>query len=151
MKDQKPKSAIKVAVEKVIGFFVFLFIVGLGNIFVIFVDTPVNNQVIQFVNSNLPFLIAMSVILAIGEIIGALAFPLNLPAPWFNAVGSVFLITFFLRIIWLLENILKKKMPIFNGLPVWTYMIVFIVVLVGGYAVIFKRFLERDKPKDGED
>ena len=79
MKDQKPKSAIKVAVEKVIGFFVFLFIVGLGNIFVIFVDTPVNNQVIQFVNSNLPFLIAMSVIISPKSTSESFVFETGLP------------------------------------------------------------------------
>lgn len=96
------------------------------------------------------FLIAMSAILAIGEIFGALPFPLNLPAPLFNAIGSVFLITFLLRIFELLEKTLDKELLFFDRVQFLIYTIVFVAVLVVGYALIFKRLLGGDKEKEAK-
>lgn len=147
MAKRKRKSVLKIALEKAVGLLVFLIIIAIANVIVSVYNTPVNRQIIGFVNANLGFLITMSIIFAIGEIMGAFIFPLNLPAPLFNASGSLLLVIFFLRIFELLEKMLDKRIMPFAEYSTVIHLIVFISVFVGGYILIFTRLVAGKKKK----
>ncbi|MCK4476848.1 MAG: hypothetical protein KAU16_08990, partial [Methanophagales archaeon] len=117
-----------------------------ANALTIFIMNPLFHQVVQFLNKNIVLLIVMFVIFLIGEVFNALIFPLNLPAPLFDAIGSVFLVAFIFRIFAFLDAFTKENIfQIFTRLSFLIYLLVFIIVLLGGYSWLFARLFETDK------
>jgi hypothetical protein len=104
------------------------------------------NAVVNFLNDNILLIVAMSLIFLLGDVFGALFFPLNLPAPLFNAIGSVFLVVFIFRIFEMLESMINVKIfGIFREILPLIYPLVFIIVLVVGYVILFARLFEKDE------
>ncbi len=140
MGERRKESVVEVLVSRIIGIVVFLIVLGILNILSgAYVQTPIFIQIVEFLNANLGLLITISVIFLVGELFGALAFPLNLPGPIFGAVGAVFLVMFLFRLFSLVGEItgvelfaLLERLP---ALPV--YLLVFIVALIGGYIALF--------------
>ncbi len=140
MGERRKESVVEVLVSRIIGLIIFLILLGILNILAgAYVQTPIFLQIVAFLNANLVLLILISVIFLIGDLFGALAFPLNLPGPIFGAVGAVFLVMFLFRLFSLVGEItgvevfalLEKTL----ALPV--YILVFTVVLIGGYIALF--------------
>jgi hypothetical protein len=143
MTDHKNKSISWVVLSRLIGLMVFLVILALANYLMNFTDNIAFHQVVTFINSNIVLIILMSLIFLVAEILGALIFPFNLPAPLFNATGSIFLVAFILRIFELINTIFNKNIfGIFTGLSSFIYYLVFIIVLIGGYISIFARLFK---------
>ena len=82
-----------------IGIICFLIVVVLANILTYYVGSQVYHSGVTFVNENFWLLLLIAIILMIADLFGAFPFPLNLPAPIVKAIGSVFCIAFFLRLI----------------------------------------------------
>jgi len=100
------ESVVGVLIARIVGLVVFLILLGILNILAgAYVQTPIFLQIVAFLNANLGLLILISVIFLVGDLFGALAFPLNLPGPVFGAVGAVFLVMFLLRLFSLVGEI----------------------------------------------
>ena len=140
------KSVIWLLISRLFGFVLFLVVLAGANALTIFIMNPLFHQVVQFLNKNIVLLIVMFVIFLIGEVFNAFIFPLNLPAPLFVAIGSVFLVAFILRIFAFLDAFTKENIfQIFTELSFLIYLLVFIIVLLGGYSWLFARLFETDK------
>ncbi len=130
----------------------FLFFLHIANFLPFLTDNPFNYRVIQFLNENIGLIILMFLIFLFGEIFNALIFPLNLPAPLFNASGSVLLVTFLFRIFTLIDILLNEKIfQIFNKISFLIYPFVFIIVLISGYITIFTKLSRTDHAYEKEN
>jgi len=149
MTKHKHKSIIWILLSRLIGIIVFLIIVFVANILAISMDNLLFNQSVNFLNSNIVLIIIISIIFLIGELFDALIFPFNLPAPLFNAIGSVFLVSFIFRVFMLVDLIIEENVfRIISGFSFFVYPLVFLIVLISGYIAIFSRLAEAEKPKE---
>ncbi|MCZ7361010.1 MAG: hypothetical protein O8C55_13140 [Candidatus Methanoperedens sp.] len=154
MVKSKIKSIPGIILLRIAGLLLFISFIYIAGFLSFFTDNPVNNQVIQFLNENIGLIVLMSITFLFGEIFSALSFPLNLPAPLFNASAAVLLVTFIFRIFGLIDTLLNKNiLRIFDRIELLVYSAVFIIMLIGGYMMIFHEIFknrsasgERDSP-----
>jgi len=150
----KQKSIMWSLLSKLFGIIFFLLILLILNILTVSVDNYFFNQVVYFLNQNAAFIISISVVFLIGDLFEALFFPLNLPAPLFNAAGAVLLVNFTFRVFDFVERLLDENMfQVFRDFSGLIYAAVFLIVLIVGYIAIFAGALaaeeeyEKVKPK----
>ena len=146
MAKRKQRSIPWIVLSGLTGLMVFLIILLFLNYLTDSVGNSSFNAVVHFLNDNLLLIVVMSLIFLLGDVFGALFFPLNLPAPLFNAIGSVFLVVFIFRIFELVDSMINTKFfSIFGVFIPFIYPLVFIIVLVVGYVIIFARLFEKDE------
>ena len=128
-----------------ISFVVFLIILGFLNLSRDFFNNNIIFEVVKLLNNNIWLIFVLSVIFTIGEVFSSFKFPSNLPAPIFNAIGSIFLLNFLFKIFVKVGELtdvgtfesLSRLFPVL-------YPIVFLLVLLGGYISIFSRATGRN-------
>jgi len=146
MAKRKQRAIPWIVLSGLTGLMVFLIILLFLNHLTKSVGNSRFNAVVNFLNDNILLIVAMSLIFLLGDVFGALFFPLNLPAPLFNAIGSVFLVVFIFRIFEMLELMINVKIfGVFRELMPFIYPLVFIIVLVVGYVILFARLFEKDE------
>jgi hypothetical protein len=132
------KSVLGIILSKIIGLVLFVLIVWLANFLIPFIHSALYEEIVSFVNTNIWFMIVMSIIFSIGEIFFELPFPINLPAPLFTSVASIFLVTFIGRIFGLAESLANVDITgAFTIFSFIIYPVVFFAVFIGGYITIF--------------
>jgi len=112
MKKQN-KTVLSVTLSRLISLLVFLVLLWIANI--ISINNFTYLQIVGFLNQNLEILIIFSLLLYLGELFFVFKFPLNIPAPIFNALGGFFLVKFIFKIFYMI-----KEVPIvrdINNLP----------------------------------
>ncbi len=132
---------------RVIGFIIFLVLLGIANLLTNYITNPIYLSVVGFLNANIWLIVIFSVIFLIGEIFGYLMFPLNIPSPLFNAVGGVLLIQFVFKLFKFLLDTTSIKINF--GLPIadienLIIIVVFIIVIIVGYVHIV---MDATRPK----
>ena len=139
MGERKKRSFFGVLISSIIGIVIFLILLALLNALTGYVQSLTFLRVVEFLNANIGLLILIAVIFLVGDLFGALTFPLNLPGPVFGAVGAVFTVMFLFRLFLLVGEITGIGFfAIFTGpLALLIYILVFIVVLIGGYIALF--------------
>lgn len=140
MGERRKESFFGVLVSRVIGIVVFLILLAVLNALAgAYVQSPTFLRVVEFLNANIGLLILIAAIFLVGDLFGALAFPLNLPGPVFGAVGAVFTVMFLFRLFLLVGEITGIGFfTLFEGtLALLIYIVVFIIVLIGGYIALF--------------
>jgi len=140
------KSIPGIIALRIFGLLLFLFLLYIANNLSFFTDNPLNYQIILFLNNHVLLLVLITFAFLIGEIFNALIFPLNLPAPFFNAVGAVLLVGFLIRIFALFDILLDNNIFHFlDALSFIIYPFVFIIVLIGGYILILQNLVQPDQ------
>lgn len=140
------KSIPGIIALRIFGLLLFLLFLYIANNLSFFTDNPLNYQIILFLNSQVWLLVLITIAFLIGEIFNALIFPLNLPAPLFNAMGAVLLVRFLISIFALFDILLDNN--IFHFLDTLSFIIypfVFIIVLIGGYILILQNLVRTDQ------
>lgn len=144
------RSIPAILVERLFGLALFLFFLYLANHIGFFTQHPQFSLIIGFLNTNIWLIILMSFAFLFGEVFNALVFPLNLPAPLFNAGGGVLLVAFLLRIFSLIDVLINENIfQVFNQIAFLLYSLVFILVLVGGYISILVKLSKDTDYKTG--
>lgn len=136
-KREKVQSPARIVIHDLISFIVFLIILGFLNISLDFFDSNILSEVVRLLNNNIWLIFIFSVIFTTGEVFGSFRFPGNLPAPIFNAIGSIFLLNFLFKIFRLVGNL--SEINTFDNLTKtfpFLYPIIFLLVLLGGYISI---------------
>jgi hypothetical protein len=135
---ENPHSIPWIIVSRLIGLVIFFIIV------VVLWNVQSDNAIIASVISFLvaPVTIALIVIFSllflVGEVFLALNFPLNLPGPFLNALGSIFLISFLLQLLYLVDRIGDFVIfTLFKSLEPLLYVLVFFIVLIVQYVHLF--------------
>jgi hypothetical protein len=93
---------------------------------------------VYLLQENFYLLIVIALILMTGEIFDRFSFPLNLPAPLFHALGSVFLVIFIFDVFKYLDTITGAN--IYQNLEILRILLsilIFLIVFTGGYFKIF--------------
>ncbi len=140
MGERKKESVTGILLSRIGGFIVFLILLAILNILSgAYVQSPTFIRIVEFLNASLGLLILITALFLLGDLFGTFTLPLNLPAPVFNAFGAVFLVMFLFRLFVLVGEItgigIFAVLETTLALPV--YILVFIVVLIGGYALLF--------------
>lgn len=141
------KSIANVLLTKTVGFLIFLVLIGLANTLLYYIPNENFYSIVGFLNSNIWLIITFTLILFIGEIFGILVFPLNLPSPLFNGVGSILLVRFVFNILIFVDSLTGIHLAIpYELLYILIAFLVLIIVIIVGYIEIFRE-IARPKKK----
>ena len=110
-------------------------------------------SLISLLKEDFYLLIVIALILMTGEIFDRFTFPLNLPAPLFQALASVFLVIFIFDVFRFLSDITGAN--IYQNLEILRILLsilIFLIVFTGGYFKIFGDLLRvgRQRELQGE-
>ena len=131
------RSIVWTVFSTVFGIVLFYALLAALNAFVPSDHAVIHGLVILLTN-NLPLFIVIALILMTGEIFDRFTFPLNLPAPLFHALASVFLVLFIFNIFEFLDAITGAG--IYRNLEILRILLsilIFLIVFTGGYFKIF--------------
>jgi len=142
------RSIIWTVLSTIFGIVLFYILLAALNIFVPS-DHAVIHGLVVLLSSNLPLFIVIALILMTGEIFDRFTFPLNLPAPLFHALASVFLVLFIFNIFEFLDAITGAG--IYRNLEILRILLsilIFLIVFTGGYFKIFGDLLITGRQRD---
>jgi hypothetical protein len=139
------RSYFSIVLRRIIGFVIFLVLLGIANILAKYVDFKVFSEVVGFFNTNLILLLTMMVIALVNELFWRFYFPFNILGP-VTASGFTLLIASFIYKFWIFVN---TYLLIDITIPIGTiYIGLFWAVLLLGYALILFR---KGKPKHASE
>ena len=141
------KSTIGIIISRIIGFVIFLILIGVASLISIGVHNSTYLEIVSFFYENIKLLLTMTIIGTIGEIFWNFSFPFNVVAPIANAFLGKYIIIFLYELLDKvgLENLTQGYSV--TSVSKWT----FIIVLVVGYILIFKKMNEKHKKEENED
>ncbi|MDO8517572.1 MAG: hypothetical protein Q7S33_05600 [Nanoarchaeota archaeon] len=140
----KNKTVLGVTLSRLISILVLLLLLGIANI--ININNSVYLNIIEFLNQNLGLVIIFSILFYLGELFLVFSFPLNLPAPIFNAFGGIFLVNFIFEIFYMIKITLNQEaFSAFQSLEPLVLILVFITTLIFGYVKIFSNLNQKSK------
>lgn len=139
MGERRKESFFGVLISRIIGLVILLILIAILNALAGYVQSLTFLRVVEFLNANIGLLILIAALFLVGDLFGALTFPLNLPGPVFGAAGAVFTIMFLFRLFSLVAGITGIAIfGIFTGpLALLIYIIIFVLALIGGYIALF--------------
>jgi hypothetical protein len=117
----------------------------LANLLVAGISNAVYASVVGFFNANVSLFFSLFFWGTAREILWSLYFPWNLFGPVTSAILSVSVVTFFYRIWIFIEGYINTNITIPVGL---IYVLIFIIVLLSGYARLAVRGMISEKYKD---
>ncbi|MDO8508055.1 MAG: hypothetical protein Q7S27_00055 [Nanoarchaeota archaeon] len=102
--------------------------------------SPIVSDLAEFFNKNILLLILASLLFFLGALFYYFGFPINLGYPIFDGFGTVFLISFLIKLIVVIDNYVNSGIGAFLAtFAWWIYVIAFIIVLLFGYLHIARR------------
>jgi hypothetical protein len=136
------KGVVGIILSRIVGFIIFILLLAIANFLVQYIPSEIYANIINFFNTSIVLLFAMTLVGMIAEIFWIFSFPFNVPAPIISAVLSTLIITFIYKFWILLDTYihLEIKVPLYS-----IYFIVFVLVLIVGYIGVFTKI-----PKDNE-
>ena len=112
-------------------------------------QNEVLHGLVVLLNKNYPLFIVIALLLVTGEIFGRFTFPLNLPAPLFYALASVFIVIFFFNVFQYLDIVTGAG--IYQNLEILRILLsilIFLIVFTGGYFRIFGDLLQTSRQRE---
>lgn len=133
------KNLVWRILSRVLGLIIFLIMILAVNIMTNYVHNIILDEVVKFLNSELIIIILISVFFVVAEIFTALEFPFNLPTPLFNAIASIFVVSFLLdTFVFVIRIIIGENLTGTARLASFVvYPLVFIITIIIGYIGIF--------------
>lgn len=132
MRFWRRQSIIWTVFSTFLGIFAFYVLLAVLNAFV-----PPGNGILRglvtLLADNFPYFIVIALILMTGEIFDRFSFPLNLPAPLFHALASVFLVLLIFNVFEFLDAITRAN--IYRNLEILRILLsilIFLIVFTGG-------------------
>jgi hypothetical protein len=139
-------------VSRMIGIICLLIAIVIANILGRVVTNPLAQDAVSFLNSHFWLLMLIVAIVLVGDLFGALPFPLNLPSPIIKAVGSVFGFTFLLMVFQWVDGVTATNIyPAFLSLSFLIIPLVFLIVLICGYYEILRQLWWAPRAVPNED
>ena len=141
------RSIIRTVLSTFIGILALVVLVAILQTFS--PENVVIQQLILLHNTDLPLLIVIALLLMTGAIFDRFDFPLNLPAPLFHALASVFLVIFIFDVFKFLNDITGAD--IYQNLEILRILLsilIFLIVFTGGYFKIFGDLLRTGRERE---
>jgi len=101
---------------------------------------------VNFLYDNTWLILVFSVLFLMGEVFHALIFPINLLAPLFTALGTVFLVSFIFQLLYYVDGITHTNFAILRPLTPLISLIIFLIVIIVEYVGIFSEAICRVAP-----
>jgi hypothetical protein len=141
-------SVVKLLVNRLIGFLVFLALIIVLNILVEYTTVVLFTDFVEFLNSHFVFICWIAFFLVLGEIFILMRYPFNVPYPLFNSTGALLIVYFFADFFMLLMSY-SPSVPDFpfNTIFFIAGILVFFIVLTVGYYKVFKNVPDEWKTK----
>jgi len=92
------RSVIRIIFSNIMGFIIFLIILGIANLLIPAIPGALYASTIGFFNANIMLFLIMMLIGLVNDIFWNFYFPFNILAPVTSAALSIFIITFFYRL-----------------------------------------------------
>lgn len=130
------KSAARIVFSHIIGFIIFLVLLGIANILIPYISYPGYSSFIYFINPFIAYMLIMTIIEIVNDLLWNYNFPFNIFAPITSAVLSAFIVYFIYSIFIFIENYYEFTINI----PINILLIIIpMIVLLSGYAIIIAR------------
>lgn len=132
------------------GFLFFLIILLFLNYITEYIDNDLYDKAVELLNSNIVVIITMSLLFLISDLFATIFFPFDLPAPIFAAIGSLFLVTFGLKVAQFVDEAIEPNFyETLEKFSTPIYAITFLLVIIVGYFDVIKDLLvpEETKPQ----
>ncbi|MDP2925832.1 MAG: hypothetical protein Q8N99_05665 [Nanoarchaeota archaeon] len=130
------KSIIRIIISQIIGFLIFLILLAIANYFSNNLNIKMFSDIVAFLNSNLMFLVFLTIIGLTNEIFWNLIFPINLIAPITSSVFTIYILLFFKR---LLDFLIEYENLAINIPIEQLFFPITLIVLISGYIIILVR------------
>ena len=104
MECRKDKTATQALISGLIGIIFFLIMLIILNYIAVHISWPLFSGFVDLLYANAVLIIIFSVLFMFGNIFATFVFPFNLPFPIFNAVASVLLVSFIIRLMGFLDS-----------------------------------------------
>lgn len=145
------KRVLKLVLSSLIGFVIFLILMLALNYFNNNIDNNLVRIITIFLNSNFDLIVLMTILSFMGDGFEILRFPFNLPYPLIKAFASIFIISFMINILGLIEGAIGKEIIITWNIIKMIYIVIFAIVLLFGYLSIISRQEKEKKEKEEEE
>ena len=137
---------------RVLGFIVFLVLIGILNLLTYYVQNNILSAIVHFLNANLILIIVFTIIFIIADIFYYLWFPLSLPAPLLAAFGSLLLVWFIYNLVIFVLSLFGITLIFPLNLVFWIIgIVVFVIVIIVGYVRIIAHASKRHKHRAQEN
>jgi hypothetical protein len=138
----------KIVWMRAIGFVIFVVVMLFLYFLVPLVDNVIYAGIVTFIKDNLFTIFLINLLMLFAELFYLMIFPLNLPAPLFNALASVFIVSFIFRLIDLVTGIsMGRTFNLAKTFSYPVYFVVFLVVIVVGYVSLLVKPGSRSEHK----
>jgi len=148
------KSGLRIIFSTIVNIVIFLAVIWLLNYLSRYIHYSLFLQIVDFLNSNLHFIISLFLVLFLGEIFRIFRFPFNLLYPIFSAIGGVMAVFFIFSILELINQLFSLEFyDKISGLKLSITIIVSVIVIIAGYVSILaelgRKEAEEKKRKEG--
>jgi len=135
----------RLILKSLLGFLIFLVVVGALNLINLVIKQAVFNELVVFLNQSIIWIVLFALLFLFGEIFKVMDFPYNLPWPLFDAVASLFLIKFIFDVILFVNGFVNMPFVInLNMLYILISSLTFILVIIVGY---IRLLMDSSSPK----
>ncbi|MFZ1971101.1 MAG: hypothetical protein WAU65_02910 [Candidatus Nanoarchaeia archaeon] len=135
-------SALSIIIGRSIGFIMFVILLLIASLLAATIQNPVYSSIINFFNANIPLFFSLLIFGIINEIFWNFEFPFSVLAPITSAILSTIIVSFIYNV-WQFMNIYTHSVVI---IPIdLISLIVFIIVIVAGYAKLAKEGFEFER------
>lgn len=135
MRDKKRIGPI--ITGKIIAIVIFLIMVFVFNVFVATANNSTLTTIVSFLTTYTWVVIAIYVLLGLGQVFFTFDYPKSTPAPLFSGIGSVLVVYFIFGILALAESM--SNFSLYSDLIPIAYLIygvTFLIVVISGYMLI---------------
>ena len=148
----KKRGLLWTVFSSAFGISLLVILVYLANLAIPYVGIKIYEKWIYFLDANMLYLILISLISFIGELIFLLVYPFSVAAPVFKAVSGMMIVTFIFKIFaffdFLFETGIYRALNQFADV---VYFVVLVVILLAGYIIVFKKKKYFDKMNEMEE
>jgi len=141
------ESPLSIIIKRTIGFVIFIILLLVANTLLSGINNAIYNNIIGFFDVNISLFLSLFFWGMASEILWNLYFPWNLFGPIASAILSVSVVTFFYKI-WLFIGGYVNVNANISIFMIPIYILVFIIVLVSGYARLAFRGMANEKYND---
>jgi len=137
-------SAQRALMSGLFGILFFLVMLIIFRYIAVPLSWPLFSGFVDLLYANAALIIIFSVLFMFGDIFETFALPFNLPFPLFNAVASVLLVSFIIKIMGFLDSFYALGIGTsLEFVKLILYPLTCVVVLIAGYSSIFWKPKER--------
>lgn len=144
----KEKSIEWTLISRFFGIIVFFIIVYLMTFIAEGMNNPAFTMVAEFLTDQAALVLVIILVLLAGEIFSTVSFPINLFTILFNSIAGIFLVSFTINLLLLVDQLLNKQIFYYIAkITILIQILVFATILYTGWKKAIANVDEKSKKK----